>query len=184
MVVENTVPPLTVRSVAVPHSLTTWLGEAFCLNSYSGLGVSEPASLLVSQDFFSELRLPFSVKRGEIFPLNISVFNYLSTQLPITVSLGVNTEELQAERSQVEVCVPARSNEVVSIEVSALALGDLNMTVETKITNGVPNCQSVSSGDGFTDTLRRPIRVKAEGVPVEILESEFQCLVLKRAKCQ
>ena len=42
-----------------------------------GLGVAQPAALLVSQDFFAELRLPYSVKRGERFPLNVTIFNYL-----------------------------------------------------------------------------------------------------------
>ena len=42
-----------------------------------GLGVAKPAALLVSQDFFAELRLPYSVKRGERFPLNVTVFNYI-----------------------------------------------------------------------------------------------------------
>jgi hypothetical protein len=30
---------------------------------------------LVTQDFFADLLLPYSVKRGEAFPLNVSVFN-------------------------------------------------------------------------------------------------------------
>jgi hypothetical protein len=58
-----------------------------------GLGVAKPAPLLVSQvglkdnlknditgvlqDFFAELRLPYSVKRGETFLLNVTVFNYV-----------------------------------------------------------------------------------------------------------
>ena len=42
-----------------------------------GLGVAKPAALLVSQDFFAELRLPYSVKRGERFPLNVTIFNYI-----------------------------------------------------------------------------------------------------------
>lgn len=43
----------------------------------AGLGVAKPAGLLVSQDFFAELRLPYSVKRGESFPLNVTIFNYI-----------------------------------------------------------------------------------------------------------
>ena len=168
--------PTIGRALTVPHSLTTWVGEAFCLHSGSGLGVSEPVSLLVSQDFFSELRLPHSVKRGELFPLNISVFNYLPTELPLTVSLRVHPAEIQAQESEVEVCVPARSNQVLSIETSALALGDLNITVETRVNNKIRGCKPVRLGNGFKDTLRRPIRVKPEGVPVEILQSEFKCL--------
>ena len=29
------------------------------------------------QEFFADLRLPYSVKRGEAFPLNVTLFNYL-----------------------------------------------------------------------------------------------------------
>jgi len=164
------------RRLTAPHSLTTWVGEAFCLSSAEGLGVAEPSNLLVSQDFFSELRLPFSVKRGESFPLNISVFNYLPTELPLTVSLTASAEEIHTEASQLEVCVSGGSSEVVSFDATALSLGDLNVTVQTQVTNGVPNCKPVERGDGFKDTLRKPIRVKPEGVPVEIVESEFKCL--------
>ena len=31
----------------------------------------------LKQDFFADLRLPYSVKRGEVFPLNVTLFNYL-----------------------------------------------------------------------------------------------------------
>ena len=72
--------------------------------------------------------------------------------------------------------MPARSNEVLNIETSALALGELNITVEIKITNNIRGCRPVRLGNGFKDTLRRPIRVKPEGVPVEIVESEFKCI--------
>ena len=159
-----------------PHTLTSWLAEAFCINEEEGLGVAEASSLLVSQDFFSELRLPFSVKRGETFPLNVSVFNYLTTELPVTVSLKVSPEELHTEVSKLQLCVAPQSNEVVSFVTTGLALGEVNITVQTEITNGVNDCKDVEIGDGFTDTLRKPIRVKPEGVEVELVESEFQCL--------
>ena len=56
------------------------MGEAFCLHPEAGLGVAAPDTLLVSQDFFAELSLPYSVKRGEVFPLNITLFNYIEVR--------------------------------------------------------------------------------------------------------
>ena len=37
------------------------------------------------QDFFADLRLPYSVKRGEVFPLNITLFNYMDVRGNILV---------------------------------------------------------------------------------------------------
>ena len=80
------------RNLTAPDTITTWNAEAVCVSSevgknpaevsddpgvQVGLGVAKPAALLVSQDFFAELRLPYSVKRGERFPLNVTVFNYI-----------------------------------------------------------------------------------------------------------
>lgn len=63
------------REMYSPHTMTEWQGEAVCINREEGLGVASPQPLLVTQDFFTQLSLPYSVKRGEGFPLNISVFN-------------------------------------------------------------------------------------------------------------
>ena len=57
-----------------------WMNEDCTLTAVltqDGLGVAKPTNLLVTQDFFAELRLPYSVKRGETFPLNVTLFNYL-----------------------------------------------------------------------------------------------------------
>ena len=65
---------------------------------------------------------------------------------------------------------------MLSWKVSALELGELNVTVRATITNGIEGCADVEEGDGFTDALVKPLRVKPEGVPVEIVQSEFKCL--------
>ena len=64
--------------------------------SHLGLSVSNKAELLVSQDFFADLLLPYSVKRGEVFPLNISVFNTVNQKLPMKVTLKTS-EDYTAE---------------------------------------------------------------------------------------
>ena len=168
------------RSLTAPDTLTTWLGDAFCISREDGIGLADTTTLLVSQDFFSELKLPYSVKRGETFPLNISVFNYLTTELPVTLTIRVNKKEIRTQKSKIQVCVPPQSNEMVTVDATGLSIGELNITVETEITNGVRSCRHVRIGNGFKDTLRKPIRVKPEGVPVEIVESEFKCVESSR----
>jgi len=163
------------REYSAPHTITTWVGEAICMNSQVGLGVSKPSSLLVSQDFFAEIRLPYSVKRGETFPLNVTVFNYVDVELPMTVKLITSEEEVQSEKSEFEICLGPKDNTVLTLKTQALKLGELNITVEARITNGITNCKDVVQGEGFTDALVRQLRVKPEGVEIEKVESDFKC---------
>merc|ERR1712106_216596 len=158
-----------------PHTITTWIGEAICMNTDFGLGVSKPSSLLVNQDFFAEIRLPYSVKRGETFPLNVTVFNYIDAELPIRVKLITSEENVQTDKSEFDICIGPKDNKVITMKTTALKLGEVNVTVEARITNGIKDCKEVSEGDGFTDALVRQLRVKPEGVPIEKVESDFKC---------
>jgi len=164
------------REYTAPHTITTWVGEAICMNSDIGLGVAKPSSLLVKQDFFAEIRLPYSVKRGETFPLNVTVFNYVDVELPMKVKLITAEDEAQSEKSEFDICLGPKDNTVITLKTTALKLGEVNITVEAKITNGIENCKNVDEGEGFTDALVKPLRVKPEGVEIEKVESDFKCI--------
>jgi len=163
------------KDLISPHTITTWKAEAVCMSSEYGLGVSKPSSLLVSQDFFAEIRLPYSVKRDEVFPLNISVFNYIDAELPIRVTIITAEDELRIAKENMELCINAKDNKVLSLKSSALKLGEIDVKVEAKIDNSIKNCKSVEEGNGYADTLVKQLRVKPEGVPVEKVESDFKC---------
>jgi len=162
-----------VKKLEAPDTLTTWIGEAICLSPESGIGVATPQNVLVTKDFFGDLRLPFSVKRGEVFPLNISVFNNLERQLPLTVT--IRSEEVKPEQVKHELCLGARSSDVVSVPTKADAVGDIDILVTVEIQNN-QDCEPVEQGVGFSDRLMKPIRVKPEGIPVEKVNSDLKCL--------
>ena len=73
-----------------------------------------------------------------------------------------------------QLCIEPNDNKVISVATEALTLGEVNVTVEATIKNS-DNCASLSEGEGFKDALVKPLRVKAEGVPVEKVESDFKC---------
>jgi len=163
------------RKLESPHTITTWSGEAICMSDKVGLGAATPANLQVNQDFFAELRLPSFVKRGEVFPLNVSVYNYLETvELPMVVELV--SEGLSTDISVYKVCVKPKDNTVIEIPATATDLGKVNVTVKATISNKVEGCTPVSQGEGFSDALVKPLTVKPEGLPVEIVESDFKCI--------
>ncbi|GFW83390.1 pregnancy zone protein [Trichonephila clavipes] len=72
----------TVLKRQLPHTITQWVGGAVCVHPKTGLGVWEDSSVTAFQPFFVSFNLPYSVVRGEVLPLTVSVFNYLSECLP------------------------------------------------------------------------------------------------------
>ncbi|KAK6016257.1 Alpha-2-macroglobulin family protein [Ostertagia ostertagi] len=71
-----------------PDTITSWVASAFAINDNSGLGVAPTTSKLrVFRPFFIRLNLPYSVKRGEKFALQVLVFNYMEKEQDVTVTL-------------------------------------------------------------------------------------------------
>jgi CD109 antigen len=72
----------------VPDTITSWMISAFSLNQANGLGLNDnPTSLKVFRSFFISTTLPYSVKRGEQLTLSIQIFNYLSSDQDVTVTM-------------------------------------------------------------------------------------------------
>jgi len=160
------------KTLKVPDTITSWTAEAICISKQKGLGLADPKKLLVTQDFWSDLRMPAAVKRGEEFPLNISVFNNLDTSLPMIISIN-GGEELEIANAKKALCFKGKQNKVVSFPTTAKKIGDLNVTVDLVIDNH-QGCESVEQGLGYLDRVVRPLKVKAEGLPVEKLTTELK----------
>ena len=64
-------------SVKVPDTITSWSAAAYAISSELGIGVANPVDITVVQPFFLTMKLPYSVIRGEILELPVSVFNYV-----------------------------------------------------------------------------------------------------------
>jgi len=161
------------KSLRAPGTITSWTAEAVCFGKNKGLGLAAPEKLVVSQDFFSDLRLPYSVKRGEEFPLNISVFNTLSTNLPLILTIE-GGEEINLDESRKALCLPPSDNMLISIPTTAVRIGNINVSVTLEIDNH-EDCENIEQGLGYSDRLIRPLNVKPEGLPVEVIASELKC---------
>jgi hypothetical protein len=73
--------------VQVPDTITSWVANGFAMSSVYGMGVSNRATLKAFQPFFLQMTLPYSVIRGEEVPITVTVFNYLSSCVPVSVQL-------------------------------------------------------------------------------------------------
>jgi hypothetical protein len=67
----------------LPHTITEWIGTTICVSPQHGLGISPPTHVTAFQPFFLDYTMPYSIKRGEVVQLKVSLFNFLSYNLPV-----------------------------------------------------------------------------------------------------
>jgi len=67
----------------LPHTITDWIGYTACISPH-GLGIAPPTTITGFQPFFLDYSLPYSVKRGEMLRMKVSLFNYMQHSLPVS----------------------------------------------------------------------------------------------------
>ncbi|XP_059162965.1 CD109 antigen-like [Physella acuta] len=152
-------------TATVPDTITSWVVSAFAINSNSGLGVAPTqAHLKVFRPFFVSLNLPYSVTRGEQLALQANVFNYLTDDMQVRVTLAASkcfhyifihetgNQELKQFDAVQDVVVKAGEAMTVYFPIVPADLGRIDVEVKAQSTKAA-------------DTVRRQLLVEAEGVP-------------------
>ena len=67
-----------------PDSITDWIFNAFCLSKEFSVGVAPTTTLKVFQPFFVSINLPYSVVSNEVWPVQVSVFNFMNKCVPVS----------------------------------------------------------------------------------------------------
>ncbi|XP_063610517.1 alpha-1-inhibitor 3-like [Penaeus indicus] len=171
----------------LPDTITKWVGKAVCAHPEKGVGLSERASITTFTPFFSDLTLPPSIKRGEVLPVKISVFNYLDQSLPVRVILE-ESPEYEVIEGEIEnarggsgksrtTCLGPKERAVLSILIRPLALGDVSLAVSASVDYSIPG-QCGGGGEERVerrDTLVKTITVEAEGFAKEETWTKYAC---------
>lgn len=169
------------QNLELPDTITKWVGKAVCAHPEKGVGLSERTSITTFTPFFSDLTLPPSVKRGEVLPVKISVFNYLDQPLPVRVILEESSEYEVVEDPSLGTgnertsCLAPQDKVVHTIKIQALALGDVNLTVSAFVDSSIPEACDTTEPVVKRDTLIKPIKVEAEGFPREETWTKYVC---------
>uniref|UniRef100_A0A674E6F7 Complement component 4 n=1 Tax=Salmo trutta TaxID=8032 RepID=A0A674E6F7_SALTR len=146
------------HSVAVPDSITTWEVQAVGISKTKGFCIAEPKPLVVFQDFFVSLRLPYSVKRNEQLQMKAVVFNYRTDSMEVTVELawveGLCSAGGDRGDKQV-VTVPGNSAVPVYFTVVPLVIGNIPIHV-------------VAYTKTARDQIKKDLKVTGEGELVSI----------------
>lgn len=80
----------------VPDTITTYQLSGFALSPTLGLGVvNQPVSFLVRKKFYLVANLPYSIKRGEVALIQVTVFNFLGNDVTTDVTLFNKRDEIE-----------------------------------------------------------------------------------------
>ncbi|XP_017591339.1 PREDICTED: alpha-2-macroglobulin-like protein 1 isoform X2 [Corvus brachyrhynchos] len=166
-------------AVTVPDSITDWRAMTFCTSESHGLGISEPTSLRSFKPFFVEPTLPYSVFRGESFPLKVKAFSYLKQCMALQLSLMDSRDfEFLHENVRFTLCLCPDSAKTFSWDVKATKLGKVNFTVTAEVMEREDVCMertAVVPESGGKDTVVKHLLVKAEGQMEEKTHTSLLC---------
>ncbi|KAE9548744.1 hypothetical protein FO519_008047, partial [Halicephalobus sp. NKZ332] len=159
-----------VFEAKAPDTITSWVASAFAVNDNSGLGVAPTTTKLkVFRPFFVRLNLPYSVKRGEKFALQVLVFNYMENEQDVTVMLkhdensgfnflqkdGSIKKGKQDKKYNVRlVSVPGGVSKAVYFPIVPTKIGNVRLSV-------------VAQASQAGDAVEIPLKVEPEGYRVD-----------------
>ncbi|XP_071167643.1 alpha-2-macroglobulin-like isoform X4 [Mytilus edulis] len=164
----------------IPHTITEWVGNSLCTNLDVGVGVSSVTGITAFQPFFLSFTLPYSAIRGEIVPVLVSIFNYMSECLVMQVALPTSKDfgiEGGAKRVHTK-CVCPGETSTIKYHVTPYALGKIKIlaTAESIPDDGTCGKKTVSAdGTGANDAVQRELLIDAEGIEKEYTATSYIC---------
>uniref|UniRef100_A0A8C9KJX1 Uncharacterized protein n=1 Tax=Panthera tigris altaica TaxID=74533 RepID=A0A8C9KJX1_PANTA len=127
-------------NIFLKDSITTWEILAVSLSNKKGICVADPYEVTVMQDFFIDLRLPYSVVRNEQVEIRAVLYNYQDVgELKVRVELLYNPAfcslATAKKRYQQILKIPAKSSMAVPFVVVPLKVGLHEVEVKAAVYN-------------------------------------------------
>ncbi|XP_053958661.1 pregnancy zone protein-like isoform X2 [Anastrepha ludens] len=146
----------------IPDTITSWVVSGFALHAEQGLGVTTHTTDIVTfQPFFISIRLPYSVKRGEVINIPALVFNYLDKDLDVEITLD-NTDG-EYEFTEISNEVISEPKRVKIVRVPAQSSAGVTFMLRPKIIGNIMlKYTAISPLAG--DAIHKMLKVVPEGV--------------------
>jgi CD109 antigen len=145
------------KQITVPDSITTWMLRAVAISKEKGLGVAED-SLVVFQPFFLTIDLPYSAIRGEEFPVQVAIYNYLDTAQSVQVEIeNADWFELLDAKTQTK-------------EIAANDIGSAQFKIRPNKL-GIKDVKITARSSKAADAVIKTIIIEPEGVARELVDN-------------
>lgn len=143
--------------VTIPDTITTWIVQALGVSNTTGFGLASPFNLRAFKAFFLDVKLPYSVQRGEQFSVLVTIFNYGEFDLRVNVYVRGNEGFCSVSRpnensKMITIVVTKGNSKSVSFPIVPIKVGTMPISVIA--------VSALMGGDGMTKQLL----VKPEGV--------------------
>ncbi|XP_061388606.1 thioester-containing protein 1 allele R1-like [Musca vetustissima] len=160
--IENTDKEEFTWSKKIPDTITSWVLTGFAMNSEKGLAVTgEETKIITFQPFFISIRLPYSVKRGEIINIPTLVFNYLGKTLDVEVTLDNSDNEFEFTEITNEIIGDQSRTKMV--RVPAMGAAGVAFMIRPKVLGNIMlKYTAISPVAG--DAVHKSMKVVPEGV--------------------
>ncbi|XP_005104186.2 alpha-2-macroglobulin [Aplysia californica] len=171
-----------------PDTITSWVGNAMCVEKTKGFGVSPLTSITTFQPFFLSLKLPYAAVRGERLPIILTVYNYLDKCLHIQLTLdaGEGFDVHNIRRQRKPVCLCGGKSHSITFFATPKDIGSLPLMAKAEVIPGLcSNAIDMDTGyEGYTDAVKRVMLVKAEGVTQEYTSTHYMCAKADKPEMQ
>uniref|UniRef100_A0A452DX18 Complement C3 n=1 Tax=Capra hircus TaxID=9925 RepID=A0A452DX18_CAPHI len=157
---KNGVSTETLVGSILPSPLTPLLTLCVLFPLRAGICVADPYEITVMQDFFIDLRLPYSVVRNEQVEIRAILYNYREAEnLKVRVELLYNPAfcslATAKKRHQQNIMIPARSSVAVPYVIVPLKVGLHEVEVKAAVYNHF-----------ISDGVKKTLKVVPEGIRV------------------
>ncbi|XP_052854360.1 LOW QUALITY PROTEIN: alpha-2-macroglobulin [Drosophila gunungcola] len=145
----------------IPDTITNWVVTGFSLHPLKGLGITdEQVDIKTFQPFFVSVRLPYSVKRGEVINVPALVFNYLPKKLDVELTLDNEDAEYDFVDASNEVIGDQKRSQ--KIRVGANEAAGASFLIRPKVIGNILlKFTAISPLAG--DAVHRALKVIPEG---------------------
>ncbi|XP_060595045.1 alpha-2-macroglobulin-like [Ruditapes philippinarum] len=168
-------------TTTIPDTITEWIGNTVCTHESDGVGVTEMTGVTAFKPFFVSLTLPYSAIRGEMLPIVVTVFNYLSDCITLEVLFKETEGFLFSESSarSRQFCLCGGNSESTKFFIIPTVIGEIVLEIIAVSIDAVSLCRDVVLGEieiGVTDGVQRQLLIEPEGAPQEQTKSYFLCV--------
>ncbi|CRK95541.1 CLUMA_CG009006, isoform E [Clunio marinus] len=159
-----------------PDTITKFIISGVSMNSKFGLGLPDvKPELTVFLPFFIQLNLPHHIKRGEILEQDILIFNYLTNDQDVVVSVSRNDDLFEVEEPSIEGWNSEADKYSQVFTSTSGNIKVLRIVIKPKII-GFIDISVTAIGSLAGDSVVKPLKVIPEGIPKSITHS---VLILK-----
>ncbi|XP_050293499.1 murinoglobulin-1-like [Anthonomus grandis grandis] len=159
----------------VPHSITTWITNVFCVSESQGVGFARELELISFQSFFMEVLTPYSIKKGESFHLLVHVSNYVNYSFPIRISIRMSNNIELTHKMSATYCLKPNSTQTHNYPIRGVDIGVANVTVLVENESQYPFSCGPEIIVSKRDVVAKSFKVIPEGDFISTTRSALLC---------